>query len=221
MTAIVSAGLRPDTREPRYGVFLRPDPTTCWALTQITFALERQFGLVSAGAFPPHATLIGNLAISCEVDELRRALDPVFSGARAIEVHNLGIQRTVAGMFAGTVRCDLHHLPGGAVNDELAALGSAVKAAVLPLSRPVDDYFVTPVADYELSTHLSIVSHETALDPRLADEALEFVHRLGIEFPPSFRAEWYTLVELRADWASRWWEDQSWRHLWSWNVPAG
>ena len=41
----------------RYGVFLRPDPATSVAVTQITGQLRAQYGLVSAGAFPPHVTL--------------------------------------------------------------------------------------------------------------------------------------------------------------------
>ena len=45
----------------RFGVFLRPDPKTCAAVTQITSQLRAQYGLVSAGAFPPHITLAGSL----------------------------------------------------------------------------------------------------------------------------------------------------------------
>ena len=47
----------------RFGVFLRPDPKTCAAVTQITSQLRAQYGLVSAGAFPPHITLAGSLPL--------------------------------------------------------------------------------------------------------------------------------------------------------------
>ncbi len=47
----------------RFGVFLRPDPKTCAAVTQITGQLRAQYGLISAGAFPPHVTLAGSLPV--------------------------------------------------------------------------------------------------------------------------------------------------------------
>src|SRR3954447_10917599 len=61
----------------RYGVFLRPDPLTCAAVTRITAQLRAQFGLVSAGAFPPHATLAGSPPLAPPPRALARALAPV------------------------------------------------------------------------------------------------------------------------------------------------
>lgn len=220
MSFIRSAGRRPDSREPRYGVFLRPDPATAWALTQLTFALQQQFGLVSAAAFAPHATLVGNLALDAPVEELVDALTRVFDRTSPIPIVNRGIERTATGMFAGTFRCDIHHDASGSVNAPLRDVAEAVKAAVLPLSRPVEDYLTVPVADYEFRGHLSVVSHELALDPGLGDELEEFIGGLPIELPREFVAEWFTLFELRADWDGPWWEDQSWRHLRSWRVAA-
>ena len=54
----------------RFGVFLRPDPKTCAAVTQITSQLRAQYGLVSAGAFPPHITLAGSLPLVVPLAEL-------------------------------------------------------------------------------------------------------------------------------------------------------
>ena len=54
----------------RFGVFLRPDPKTCAAVTQITSQLRAQYGLVSAGAFPPHITLAGSLPVVVPLAEL-------------------------------------------------------------------------------------------------------------------------------------------------------
>ena len=56
-------------RQTRYGVFLRPDPLTCASVTRITGQLRAQFGLVSAGAFPPHATLAGSLPLAGPPEE--------------------------------------------------------------------------------------------------------------------------------------------------------
>ena len=65
--------LRSGGMAERYGVFLRPDPLTCAAVTRITGQLRAQFGLVSAGAFPPHATLAGSLPLAGPPEELARA----------------------------------------------------------------------------------------------------------------------------------------------------
>src|SRR4029450_14112930 len=46
-------GRRLVDNQVRFGVFLRPDPKTCAAVTQITSQLQAQYGLVSAGGFPP------------------------------------------------------------------------------------------------------------------------------------------------------------------------
>ena len=59
----------------RHGVFLRPDPLTCAAVTRITTQLRAQYGLLSAGAFPPHVTLPGSLPIAPGEPALVRALD--------------------------------------------------------------------------------------------------------------------------------------------------
>src|SRR4051812_12431925 len=48
-----------DPDDLRYGVFLVPDARTSAAITDITGYLQAQFGLVSAGRFPPHVTLEG------------------------------------------------------------------------------------------------------------------------------------------------------------------
>ena len=58
----------------RFGVFLRPDPKTCAAVTQITNQLRAQYGLVSAGAFPPHITLAGSLPVVVPLAELMQLI---------------------------------------------------------------------------------------------------------------------------------------------------
>ncbi len=51
---------RDDSDPFRYGIYLRPDAKTCRAVTAVTDQLRAQYGLLSAGAFPPHATLVGS-----------------------------------------------------------------------------------------------------------------------------------------------------------------
>ena len=76
----------------RYGVFLRPDPATCLAVTTTTGAIRAQYGLVSAGAFPPHATLVGSLPLVVSQDRLIETLEDVLSGASAFPMQNRGVR---------------------------------------------------------------------------------------------------------------------------------
>lgn len=200
----------------RYGIYLRPDPATCWNVTQTTLAVKRQFGLVSAGAFPPHATLIGNLASAASVPELVAALDPVFEGLQPFPVYNAGVVRTASNTWEFNVDLDEN---AAAPNEPLRAAALAVKDAVLPLSVPVNDYLVRPVAAYTFAGHLGLASHELLVDDSLSDQVGEFIQQLPIEpAPPSFSARWFSLFEFRADWSGPWWEHMTWRHLHSWEV---
>src|SRR6185436_380253 len=77
----------------RFGVFLRPDPRTCGAVTQITSQLRAQYGLISAGAFPPHVTLAGSLPVVVPLAELIQLIGFVLRRTRTFPVQNLGIRR--------------------------------------------------------------------------------------------------------------------------------
>ena len=68
----------------RFGVFLRPDPKTCAAVTHITNQLRAQYGLVSAGAFPTHITLAGSLPVVVPVAELIQLIGFVLRRVPAI-----------------------------------------------------------------------------------------------------------------------------------------
>ncbi|MFL5999271.1 MAG: hypothetical protein ACJ736_34120 [Streptomyces sp.] len=199
----------------RYGIFLRPDPATCWAVTQVTFALNRQFGLVSAGAFPPHATLIGNLCTRATEAELIAALDPVFENVTPFPVYNQGIARTGTGAYEYDINLDAS---GNRPNVPLGRVADAVAKAVAPLSVPVDDFMVTPVAEYRFAAHLGLASHELAVDNRLSKEVGDFLAGLPLHAPESFAARWYSLFEFQADWSGHWWQNMSWRHLHSWEA---
>ena len=199
----------------RYGIFLRPDPTTCWNVTQITIALKRQFGMVSAGAFPPHATLIGNLRTDASTEQLVEALNPVFADLKPFPVYNAGVRRTAKNTFEYDVNLDA---TGDAPNRPLRQVAAAVKQAVLPLSIPADDYLVIPVAEYEFAGHLGLASHELAVDDSLSDQVGDFIAGLPVSSPASFDARWYSLFEFRADWSGHWWENMPWRHLHSWEA---
>ena len=74
----------PERDDVRYGVFLTPDARTSAAITMITGFVRAQFGLASAGAFPPHVTLAGSLPLRVDEDELVAAV--AARGATAIVV---------------------------------------------------------------------------------------------------------------------------------------
>jgi hypothetical protein len=199
----------------RYGIFLRPDAATCWNVTQVTHALNKQFGLVSAGAFPPHATIVGNLCTRATEAELIRALDPVFAGVRAFPVYNSGIECRNQRTYEYNINLDE---TGTEPNGPFARVATAVAAAVAPLSVPVDDYLTTPVAEYGFAAHLALASHDLFVDPRLSEEVGDFLSELPLRPPASFLARWYSLFEFRADWSGHWWKDMTWRHVHSWKA---
>jgi len=202
----------------RYGIFLRPDAATCWTVTQITFALKQQFGLVSAGAFPPHATIIGNFRTEASQDELIAVLDDVFAGVQPLTVYNSGIERN-SDRYGFNLNLNESATD---VNRSLEKVARRVSDAVEPLCAPPDppDLLTPGPADYSFAAHLSLAAHELAIDNRLSDEIGEFLEGLPITPPASFTARWYSLFEFRADWSSYWWEHMTWRHLRSWDVSA-
>ena len=195
----------------RYGIFFRPDPATCWAVTQVLFAVKQQFGLVAGSAFAPHATLIGNLQSAVGEEELVGILDGVFADIRPFPVYNHGIKD-----FAYRVNNDVMN---EGPNQDLARIATAVKDAVQPIHVTHTDYLAPNVQDYTFNAHLSLASFDLGLDPRLKPEVSEFIEGLPIAPPVSFVLRWYTLFELTSsDWNGRWWEDQTWRHVKSWEA---
>jgi hypothetical protein len=199
----------------RYGIFLRPDPATCWAVTQITQAIRQQFGFVAAAVFAPHATLIGNLQIDSREDDLIRVLDPVFETASPIVIYNHGVKAK-----GSSVRYDINMDASGThPNEPLGAIASTAKAAVQAMHVRHNDFLAPNVEDYTFAAHLSLANFELDIEPRLIDEVFEFAKGLPINAPASFAARWYTLFQFRSNnWTGNWWEDMPWRHIKSWEV---
>jgi len=203
--------------DTRYGIFLRPDPATCWAVTQITHAVRQQFGFVAAAVFAPHATFLGNVRIEGTHEQLIEALDPVFEKVAPFQVYNHGIES-----LPGSVRYNINlDSRGDTANANLARVNDAIRAVVVPLHVRHEDYLAPNAADYVFSAHLSLASFELAVEPRLQREVGEFIQGLPIAAPVSFVLGWYTLFRFPgADWAGRWWEDMPWEHVKSWDVRS-
>jgi len=202
----------------RYGIFLRPDPQTCWVLAQLNLVLKQQFGLISAAAFPPHATLVGNLRTDASLEEMLKRLTTVFENAPEILIHNKGLERV-----RDCYLFNIHENGQGSPNDALVQMAESVRNAVLPISIPTNDHLVTPVAEGTFWGHLSVASHDLVVNPGLADEVGKFLEDLALTPPATFRAEVYSLFEFTSNWDAHWWENLSWKHLKSWTIqpPSG
>jgi hypothetical protein len=201
----------------RYGIFLRPDPATCLAVTRVTQAVRQQFGFVAAEVFAPHATFLGNVRTDGTDDELVSVLDPVFEKVAPFPVYNRGIET-----LPGSVRYNLNYdATGERPNPDLARVNTAIRDAVVPLHIRHDDYLAPNAQDYVFNAHLSLASFELAIEPRLLREVGEFIIGLPITAPWSFVLGWYTLFRFpNADWSGQWWNDMPWVHVKSWDVRS-
>jgi hypothetical protein len=183
----------------RYGVFLRPDPLTCAAVTRITDQLRAQFGLVSAGAFPPHATLAGSLPLSAPPDE---PLGAALAAVAPFTARNHGI----AWLNGGLVY-DVH-------GDAMAELAAAVDATVRPLLAPAAGIPADLFEPGRWRAHLSLASHDLVERPDLHDEVEAYVRGLEVEVPAEFTAEFVAVYRLEHEsWTGRWWRAMEWEHV--------
>jgi hypothetical protein len=198
----------------RFGVFLRPDPKTCAAVTQITSQLRAQYGLVSAAAFPPHITLAGNLPVVVPLAELMQLIGFVLRRVPAFTVHNLGVRR----LADSAIAYDVSTLNGGP-NRQLLALAGAVDSVVRPLVGPSGPL---PPALYEpdrWTAHISLASHELRVRADLSAEIEDYVNELGVRAPSSFIADTVMLYRFAHNtWTGSWWRDIRWEHVRSWRI---
>lgn len=206
-----------DDSDPyRYGVYLRPDARTCRAVTVVTDQLRAQYGLVSAGAFPPHATLVGSQPFGRSEAEVVDALGTLLDGRPAFDVHNVGVREQGIGYVY-----DVATRPDGSLNDEFVRLAADVDAAVAPFRRPM----ASPLGnDYDASSyraHLSLASHDLYGRPDLHDEVGDFIRELDQEVPAGFRGDTVVLYRTACDdWSGRWWHSMTWQHVHTWKLAS-
>lgn len=200
----------------RYGVFLRPDPRTSMAVTTVTTQLRAQFGFISAGAFPPHATLVGSQHLGRDEDAICDAVTAALAPLTSFLVVNSGVGR----LRGGAVVYDIHHVADGSPNAPLVELAAAVDAAVAPLRRPADDPEPNLFDRDAFRAHLSLASHDLSVRPDLSAEVEEFIHGLGIEASATFAGDTVSLYRTRSDdWSGRYWLTLTWEHLHTWRLP--
>jgi hypothetical protein len=215
MTTPRPSQLPADPGDPhRYGVYLRPDPATCWAVTQVTAAVRAQYGLVSAGAFPPHATLVGSQHVPGRVEDLVAALDAALRDRPAFPVTNAG----PTPMGNGAVY-DVDHHADGTRNSAFQQLAAAVDRAVAPLTGASTSPEPNPYDPDTWAAHLSLASHDLLTRPDLVEEVREFIAGLPISYPTGFLGDTVALYRTTsADWTGRWWQTLTWQHLRTWRL---
>lgn len=197
-----------DRDDLRYGVFLTPDAATSAAVTTITGFVRAQFGLVSAGAFPPHITLVGSLPLATGEDELVATVARAVQDQSAFDVHNAGVS-----LLGESVVYDVHTLNGGP-NLSLLALLERLNAALRPLLRPSAGLPPDLREPEEWRGHLSLASHELNGQPLLRAEVEDFIRQLAVPYPSRFRTGKVTIYRLRhATWIGDWWTTFQWQWL--------
>jgi hypothetical protein len=201
----------------RYGVYLRPDPRTCLAVTAVTAQLRAQYGLISAGAFPPHATLIGSQHVPGPEADLVDALSRTLEGRQSFAVHNAGVRAQGVGVVF-----DVHHLADGAtVNPDLVNLAAAVDAAASPLVTQVANPAPQPFDRARFHGHLSLASHDMFDRSDLREEVEAYIRALPVDHPDTFTADTVTLYRTRSvDWTGRWWRTLTWTHVHTWRLHS-
>jgi hypothetical protein len=199
----------------RYGVYLRPDPHTCSLVTRLTDQVRAQYGLVSAGAFPPHATLVGSQHVQATAADLVAAVGAGLRGRSTFPVYNAGVVR----MGRGWVY-DVHRLADGRTpNSAFVDLAAAVDAATSPLvtAAPNPDPHVFDPARFQ--AHLGLASHDLYERPDLTDEVGEYLLGLPADPPAGFAGDVVTLYRTRSDdWTGRWWQTLVWEHVHTWRL---
>lgn len=200
--------------EYTWGVYLRPDPLTCKAITELTTLCKKQFGIVSAGAFAPHATLAGAVPSNASADEFIATLDPLLSGTESFPVHNAGITRR-----PDCVYYDIDKLENGDINQPFHDLATAVNATIAPLTAYQPGEWSQPFVPEKFWAHFSLASHDLRKRPDLRDEVEEFLRAIPMDYSRTFNAEYITLFRFHsADWNSEWWHDLTWDHVRSWKL---
>ena len=207
----------PDNTLPAiYGVFLRPDPKTCLAVTTITTAVRQQFGMVSANVFPPHVTLAGLTPTMATTGSVIEAIEPAIKASEQFRVVNAGItRRNIA------ITYDVNNGQNGKTSGPMLGLAIMINSALKPLAVHYEQLKVDPFSGGTFHAHISLASHELRKREDLREEVETFIHGLECPVPASFNAEIVSLYEFTSeDWPGNWWETLKWTHHKSWKLPS-
>lgn len=202
--------------EDTWGVYLRPDPITCKAIADLTDLCKRQFGIVSAAAFAPHATLAGAVPSNATAEEFIEILDPLLTSTPSFPVYNAGIARK-----GTTSYYNIDSLESGGQNPHLLDLATRVNEIIAPITAYQPGEWTQPFEPEKFWAHFSLASHDLRRRADLADEVEDFLRAIPVDYSRTFTADTITLFRFHsADWNSEWWHDLTWEHVKSWRLPA-
>lgn len=202
--------------EYTWGVYLRPDPVTCKAIADLTELCKRQFGIVSAAAFAPHATLAGAVPSHASAEEFIEILNPLLTTSPAFPVYNAGIARMTT-----TIIYDIDRYENGEKNQQLLNLATAVNEIIAPLTDYQPGEWTQPFDPATFHAHFSLASHDLRRRADLHEEVAEFLRAIPMEYTLTFTVETITLFRFHShNWNGEWWHDLIWEHVRSWRLPA-
>lgn len=197
----------------RFGWYLRPSYEMCRAQAEMHDLLKRQFGLLAAGAFMPHATIKGFFRSNASIEDIILAFDTAVEGHESFTVYNKGPMsygRT-------SVVLNIHETEDGLVNTPLKALHESAWKAITPLVHP--DCTFTPVEGSEDRFHAHLTLAMADLREEFYDEVFAFINEACPIGPDRFKAEYFHLFAFRSDaWDGPWWESLTWELLHSWKL---
>ncbi|WP_130176538.1 hypothetical protein [Cryobacterium sp. SO1] len=211
----------------RYGVFLRPSPELIRDCITAFGIASGQFGFTAAAAFPPHATLVGSIALAPNATEtdLRAAIKDALAEVAPFTVHNAGLGRQFVDSIGYDIDGDGTGTGTGTVNRDLRAVMEKLFHALSSLTVfPSSDRFIESrkAASSETTRgHVTVVGHDGAGHPELLDELLEVLEELDLDHPSTFLADTITLYRLTSeDWTGKYWQSMRWEVLESVRLSA-
>lgn len=197
----------------RYGLYLRPSYAMCRAQAEIHDLLERQFGLVTAGVFMPHATVKGFFRSDAAIADLIAAVDRALAGRPPFQVVNNG----PVPIGRGSVVLDVHHDERGQRNHEFQRTHELVFRGLAPFVHPGCEFTPVEGALDRFFAHLTLAMAD--VPDFLFDELFTFLQEAEPIGPRRFMAEYFHLFAFRSDdWTEDWWGTLEWSLLHTWKL---
>jgi hypothetical protein len=200
----------------RYGFYLRPSLAMSRVQAGLHDLLARQYGLLAASRFPPHATLKGFFRSTATTEELTARLGAMLAGRPAFTVFNYG----VVAFGHEAIVLDIHRTPVGERNAALQELHEAALDALLPLVHQDCEFTWTDQGTRErFHAHLTLAFAD--IPAARFEEIIGFVRDAEPIGPPSFLADTLHFLAFTSDrWDGAWWEKLRWSLVESWRLDA-
>lgn len=204
-------------RDPdvRFGFYLRPSYEMSRAQAELHDLFKRQFGLITAGAFMPHATVKGFFRSDATIAEMKAALDPVMAGRPPFTVVNNG----PIAFGRSSIVLNVQQDEFGETNHALQSLHEDAFAALQPLVHSECRFTPVEGSGSMFFAHLTLVQSLPRED--FYDEVFAFARDAEPIGPRRFMAKYFHLYAFRSeDWEGNWGATLSWEMLHSWKLGA-